>query len=203
MSWLATIGIALLTAAVGLVLGGYLASLAVGWYRVSSFEGSAGYFVVALALLGAVAGLVLGLVVGRVGAASFGFGFWKALLASQLTLVGIAAIVGGIARLAADVAPTLDGETMLLQVEIRWPASASVTPATDATPREIRLTSVSRGRARNSREGALWTEDTRREEGRCPVIPGRRSSRGARGCRARTTAHRSPTDSRCDSRCCR
>ena len=50
MSWLASIAIALLTAAVGLMLGGYLASLAVGWYRVSSFEGGAGYFVVGLAL---------------------------------------------------------------------------------------------------------------------------------------------------------
>ena len=124
MSWLATIAIALLTAAVGLVLGGYLASLAVGWYRVSSFEGGSGYFVVAFALIGAIAGLVLGLIGSRVAAASFGFGFWKALLASQVTLVGIAAIVGGIARLAADVPPTLDGETMLLVVEIRWPASA-------------------------------------------------------------------------------
>ena len=171
MSWLASIGIALLTAAVGLVLGGYLASLAAGWYRVSSFEGGAGYFVVALALLGAVAGLVLGLVAGRVVAASFDFGFWKALLASQLTLVGIAALVGGIARLAADVPPTLDGETMLLVVEIRWPESATLSPASDTTRRRIRLTSVSGRRARNSREGALWTEDTRREEGRW-IVPG-------------------------------
>jgi hypothetical protein len=171
MSWLATIGIALLTAAAGLVLGGYLASLAVGWYRVSSFEGGAGYFVVALALLGAITGLVIGLVVGRVAAASFGFGFWKAQLASQLTLVGIAALVGGIARLAADVPPTLGGETMLLEVEIRWPASATISPASDTTPRRIRLYSVSGGKARNSREGALWTEDTRREEGHW-IVPG-------------------------------
>jgi hypothetical protein len=57
MSWLASFVVALLTAAVGLVLGGYLASLAVGWYRVSSFEGGAGYFVVAFALLGFVVGL--------------------------------------------------------------------------------------------------------------------------------------------------
>ena len=81
MSWLATIFVALLTAAVGLVLGGYLASLAVGWYRVSSFEGGAGYFVVGFALLGAVVGLLLGLGVSRVAAASLGFGFWKAVLA--------------------------------------------------------------------------------------------------------------------------
>ena len=34
MSWLASLVVALVTAAVGLVLGGYVASLAVGWYRV-------------------------------------------------------------------------------------------------------------------------------------------------------------------------
>src|SRR6187402_1171816 len=171
MSWLASIAIAALTAAVGLVLGGYLASLAVGWYRVSSFEGGAGYFVVAFALLGAIVGLLLGLAISRVAAGSLGFGFWKALLASQLALVGIAAIVGGIARLAADVPPTLDGETMLLVVEIRWPESASVSPATDTTPRRIRLHSVSGRTVRNSREGALWMEDARREEGRW-IVPG-------------------------------
>jgi hypothetical protein len=171
MSWLASIVVALLTAAVGLVLGGYLASLAVGWYRVSSFEGASGYFVVAFALLGFIVGLVIGLVASRIGAASFGFTFWKALLASQLTLVGIAAIFGGIARLAADVAPTLRGEPMLLAVEIRWPASATTSPATDPTQRRIRLYSVSGGTARNSREGALWTGEARLEDGRW-IAPG-------------------------------
>ena len=171
MSWLASIAIALLTAAVGLMLGGYLASLAVGWYRVSSFEGGAGYFVVGLALVGFVVGLALGLFVSRVVAVSVGFGFWNAFFASQLTIVGIAAIVGGIARLAADVPPTLGGEAMLLAVEIRWPASAAVSPATDTTPRRLRLYSVAGGTARNSREGALWTEDARREEGRW-IVPG-------------------------------
>src|SRR6185436_5669278 len=156
MSWLASFVVALLTAAVGLVLGGYLASLAVGWYRVSSFEGVSGYFVVAFALLGFVVGLVGGLVVSRVGAASFGFGFWRAFLTSQLTVVGLAVIAGGIARLAADVPPSIGGEHMLLVVEIRWPASATESPATDTTPRRLRLFSVSGGTARNSHVGALW-----------------------------------------------
>jgi hypothetical protein len=171
MSWLASIIVSLLAAAVGLVLGGYLASLAAGWYRVSSFEGASGYFVVAFALLGFVVGLVIGLVVSRVGAASFGFTFWRSFLTSQLTLVGIAAIAGGIARLVADVPPTLRGEQMLLAVEIRWPASAIASPATDTTERRLRLYSVSGRTARNSREGALWTQDARQEDGRW-IVPG-------------------------------
>jgi hypothetical protein len=171
MSWIASLAVALVTAAAGLVLGGYLASLAVGWYRVSSFEGGAGYFVVGFALLGLVAGLVIGLVTCRAIAPALHLGAWKALLASQGALVVLAAIVGGTARLVADVPPTLDGRKLLLAVEIRWPASVTTSPATDTTPRHVRLFSVSGHTARNSREGALWREDARREDGHW-IVPG-------------------------------
>jgi len=171
MSWLASLGVALLTAAVGLVLGGWVASLAVGWYRVSSFEGASGYFVVALALLGFVVGLIIGLVMSRAVADSYGLGFWWTMLASQLTVAVIAGAIAGIARLAADVPPTLGRERLLLAVEIRWPASATASPATDDTQRRLRLYSVTDRTVRNSREGALWTEDARREDGRW-IVPG-------------------------------
>ena len=107
MSWLASIAIALLTAAVGLMLGGYLASLAVGWYRVSSFEGGAGYFVVGLALVGFVVGLALGLFVSRVVAVSVGFGFWNAFFASQLTIFS---------AVATDTNPTNNATTIQLAI---------------------------------------------------------------------------------------
>jgi hypothetical protein len=171
MSWLASLLVALVTAAAGLVLGGYVASLAVGWYRVSSFEGGSGYFVVAFALLGFIVGVLVGLVMSRVGADALHFGFWKTLLASQAVVATMTLIVGGIARLAADVPPTLDGQRLLLAVEIRWPASVQTSPATDTTPRRLRLYSVSGRTARNSRVGALWLEDARRENGRW-VVPG-------------------------------
>ena len=171
MSWLASLAVALVTAAAGLVLGGYVASLAVGWYRVSSFEGGAGYFVVAFALLGAVVGLVVGLVMSRVVEQSLHLGPWKILLASQVAMATIAVLAGGIARLAADVPPTLGGERLLLAVEVRWPAAAAASPAADTTPRRLRLYSVSGRTARNSRDGALWVEDARREDGHW-IVPG-------------------------------
>jgi hypothetical protein len=158
MSWLASLLVALATAAVGLVLGGYVASLAVSWYRVSSFEGGAGYFVVAFALLGFIVGLLVGLVMSRFVAGAMQLGFWQTLLASEVAVSALALIVGGVARLAADVPPTLGGERMLLAVEVRWPASADASPATDTTPRRLRLYSVSGRTARNSRDGALWME---------------------------------------------
>jgi hypothetical protein len=171
MSWLASLGVALVTAAGGLVLGGYIASLAVGWYRVSSFEGGAGYFVVALALLGFVVGAIVGLVMSRVVAESLHFGLWRTLLGAQVAIATIAVIVGGVARLAADVPPTLGGERLLLVVEVRWPSSVQASPATDTTPRRLRLYSLAGRTARNSQDGALWMEDARREDGRW-TVPG-------------------------------
>ena len=171
MSWLASLLVALLTAAIGLVLGGFIASNAVSWYRISSFEGGSGYFVVSIALLGFIVGFVIGLVAARIVAASAHPGFWRALGWSQLTLIGIAAIAGGIARLSADVAPRLNGEELLLAVEIEWPATQTTSPARDTTPRHLRLYSSRNHVARTSRDGALWMEDAHLVDGRW-VVPG-------------------------------
>jgi hypothetical protein len=46
MSWLLSILTGLLAAAVGCLGAGVVAWLCVGWYRISSFEGASGYFVV-------------------------------------------------------------------------------------------------------------------------------------------------------------
>src|SRR4051812_10559835 len=171
MSWIASILVALLAAAIGLVLGGFIASNAVSWYRISSFEGGAGYFVVGMALLGCVAGFVIGLMASRVVAASAHPGVWRAIGWSQLVVIGIAAIIAGIARFSADVAPTLNGEALLLQVEIRWPATQPTSPATDTTPRRLKLYSSRNHVARGSRDGALWMEDAHLVDGRW-VVPG-------------------------------
>src|SRR5215212_4463241 len=156
MSWLASLLVALLAAAIGLVLGGFVASHAVSWYRISSFEGGSGYFVVALALLGFVVGFVIGVVASRIVAASAHPSAWRAIAWSQLSVIGLAVLVGAIARFSADVPPRLNGEPLLLAVEIRWPPSQSVSPATDTTSRRLRLYASHNHVARTSRDGALW-----------------------------------------------
>src|SRR5437763_2923423 len=158
MSWPLSFLVALLAAAIGLVLGGFIASHAVSWYRISSFEGASGYFVVGMALVGFVAGLVIGLVAARIVAASAHPGAWRAIGWSQLTVIGIAAIIAATARFNADVAPTLNGEELLLAVEIRFPATQTASPATDTTPRRLKLYSSRNHVARTSRDGALWME---------------------------------------------
>src|SRR5262249_7529528 len=51
VSWLLSIVVGLASAVTGFVGAWIVAVLCVGWYRVSSFEGEAGYFVALLALL--------------------------------------------------------------------------------------------------------------------------------------------------------
>ena len=75
MTWLASIAVAILSGLLTMVAAGFVATLAVDWHRISSFEGNSGYFVVGLGLVGLVGGLLVGFVVSRY----LGPGFFKAL----------------------------------------------------------------------------------------------------------------------------
>lgn len=170
MSWPASIAVAILTALVGAVAAGYVANSAANWYRMSSFEGASGFFVVGMALVGLVAGLVIGIVASRMVAATAAPSFLKALGAAQGATIGLAALVGVVARLNADVGPSLNGDELLLAVEIRWPEGTALPPANG---REwfVRLGSSEDRTMRASREGPLWREDARQEDGRW-IVPG-------------------------------
>jgi hypothetical protein len=92
MTWLATLLVAALVGALGLVASGFIANACVNSYRVSSFEGAAGYFVVVTALLGGIASFVIGIVTSRTMAPSE---------PGVLATLGVAlAVVGGLAALA-------------------------------------------------------------------------------------------------------
>ena len=173
LSWPASLAVAVLTAATGAFAAGVVASLAVDWYRVSSFEGRSGYFVVAYGLLGLVAGGVLGLVVARVVAAGTHPGFVRAQVVALGAVAGIALVVGGTARVLADLPPTLDGETLLLAVEVRWPEGQPLPPTDDTSDARLSLGSVGRFSRvqRAAKVGPLWRADARLEHGRW-VVPG-------------------------------
>lgn len=103
MNWLNTLITAIATAAIGTVVSGYLANRSVRWYRISSFEGGSGYYVVGLALGGLVAGFIIGLVISRLVAGSAHPSTYTALLYSVTTMLCVAGVTGGIARLLADI----------------------------------------------------------------------------------------------------
>lgn len=171
MNWLGTIFIGIVTAAIGCVLSGYFASLAVRWFSISSFEGGSGYYVIAFALAGLVAGLVIGVVTSRIVATMANPGFFKALGISVAAVLAVVGSVGGAGRLRADVGPTIDGEELMVMVEARWPQNESPNPATVDGVSSVTLGSVSNHVQRKAVKGALWKEDAKLVDGQW-VVPG-------------------------------
>lgn len=172
MTWLSSILVAFLTAAAGLVLSGLVAGLAVDWYRISSFEGGSGYFVVGLALLGGVISFGLGLLAARYVAAHPNPGILKALGLSVGGVAGILGLIAGVARLLADVPPEIAGEGLFFQVEIRWPAGDRTDPRTLPGVGSVTLGSMTMSHVRRKAEdGPLFVADAHLVDGRW-VVPG-------------------------------
>lgn len=121
MSWPSSILVALLSGVLGLFCAGGIASRWVEWYRVSSFEGKSGYAVIFTALLGGLPGGVIGLIAARFVAAGAEPGFMKGLVVAGAAVLGIALVALVSCRLLADIAPTLDGKSLQLEIEVRCP----------------------------------------------------------------------------------
>jgi len=171
MAWPTSILIAFLSGALGLFAGGLVMYACVGWYRISSFEGKSGYAVMAVALLGAIAGLIVGLVTARMVSPGGMVGFLKGLgIASGIVLVAAGA-AAGIARALADIPPTIDGQELRLEVEIRLPVDVKARPGSGGGESYLHLHSVVRRVARKSLLGELRAADARLEDGRW-IVPG-------------------------------
>lgn len=180
MGWLASIAVGIITAIVATFASGFVASLAVDWYRISSFEGGAGFFVVFMALVGLLAGFVIGLVVSRVTAARANPGFVKALGVSCGVVAAILGVIAGTARLLADVPPEIDGEPLFLQIELRWPANGGPDPASLEGAAYTRLGTSNGSTVRREEDGPLFVNDAHAIDGRL-VVPGAVSVFTSRG----------------------
>lgn len=167
MTWIASLFIGLLSAIAGLLVAGLVASLCVDWYRISSFEGGSGYFVIFTALFGGIAGGALGVVVARVIAGSPTPGFLKALgLALGIILV-IGGGVAAVARLLADIPPEIDGDTLFVEAELKWPAADTTSPGSYPGQGFVRFGTGTMGHViRKSETGPLFVDQARREDGR-------------------------------------
>lgn len=177
MSWLLSIVVSLFSGLLGLLVGGLVASLAIDWYRISSFEGGSGYFAVAMALLGFIIGAIIGLVTSRMLADA---SFVRALGMSAGVIVASGLAIAGVSRLAADVPPTLDGEPVFLAFEVRWPTAESRAPADFPGIAGARLGATSGQQVRQWGDGVLFVEDAHQVEGRW-VVPGVANIFTARG----------------------
>jgi hypothetical protein len=171
MSWLGSIFVGVLTGALALVCAGVVANACVSWYRVSSFEGGSGYFVIGIALLGGIAGLVAGIVTARVVAAGAHPTFLRGLGLAWALVAAVAALAAGVAWLRADIPPEIGGRELDLEVEVRLPAGEATPPAELAGDAYVSLGSTSGGTLRASQRGELAVAQARLEDGRW-VVPG-------------------------------
>lgn len=164
MNWFLSILIGLLTGVAGCFLAGALGGLCVEWYRVSSREGAAGYFVILIAFVGLILGVILGIVCSRYVAAWPSPGFLKALGVSLGAIVGLFGIAVGLCRLAADLPPEIDGRGLELAVEIRLPRGFEVPPRNPNSPAhaEVVLLRSSSQPDGELRFGESWMEEGRR-----------------------------------------
>lgn len=121
LTWLATLGTAAVGAVVGALAVGFLANLCVGWYRISSFEGGSGYYVMFLGLFGGVAGFFIGIFCSRHGVQGADAHFLHGIALTLGWTCGLTLCAGSLAWLAADIPPTLDGRPYELEVEFRFP----------------------------------------------------------------------------------
>lgn len=129
MSWLGTLGVSLITGVIGCFGAGLVATFCVRWYRISSFEGGSGYYVIGISLLGIVVGLIVGIVCAQIVASWEGAGFMKGLGVSSGTMAGLVFVSGLLAWAAADLAPEINGHSLELQIEVRGPKNFVVPPA--------------------------------------------------------------------------
>ncbi len=148
MSW----AISFLACIMGLLLGSAgmfaIANASVKWYKISSFEGSSGYFIIGLTLVGAIVGSVLSVVAARVSLALIG-PHWYSQLLGALAAVSIAlSLVLAVSYLGVDRIPEKDGKQIVTVWEVRLPAAGTDEFASSVDPniwpdKELRLELVS------------------------------------------------------------
>ena len=171
MSWLVSLFVGLLTAALGAFVSGTVAVLIVDWYHFSSFEGASSYFVVFIGLVGFVAGFLIGVVTSRIVAARPRAGFLRATGTAFGIVIVLGVATAGVARLRADVPPEIDGQQLFLRVELRWPDGGAPSTELQNEPGVVTLGATSGSVLRVSEDGPLFTGQARVVDGRW-VMPG-------------------------------
>jgi hypothetical protein len=120
-SWLVTFFSGVLSAVAGGLGMLGIATLCVKWYRISSFEGGSGYFVVGLALLGFIGGFVVGLIAARVGYMQIGPHWYIQIATSLGTVACLLLVVLTYSYLESDHVLEQGGRGLVVAWEVRLP----------------------------------------------------------------------------------
>ena len=117
MSWSTTTAVVLLTSAAGAGAAAILANFLVDQLQIPAREGAAGYFSVFVI----ATGLVCGFIVGLATALTMQSGFWK-VQGYALAITAVLTVLAGIITVALDDhGPKLDGDQLVLEVELKCP----------------------------------------------------------------------------------
>lgn len=166
MTWLLSFASALIMAVVGAVALGVLADRWTVWFRVTSAEGAAGYFVLLYGILGAIGGFVVGLICARYAVQGTDARFLLGLQLGTAWVLGIVGVLAVITYTVADHPPRLNGQPLVLDVEIRIPTG---TPQ-PATPGFQSMVTLENGLGKTT----SWTQvpwDRVREENGQQILP--------------------------------
>ena len=121
------VGIALITAVVGMFLAIFASDYLTRLYHVSDMEGQRGMTVIFLfAPLGIIVGFVVGIVTALLARWPGFKGFVKAQGLSILITIAFAAVVSGLCWMGADHPPKIDGKNLTLDFELKIPPAISL-----------------------------------------------------------------------------
>jgi len=163
-----TLLIALLTGAVGAVLAVIGGDMATRAHHVSNMEGGRGMLVVfAIAPAGALLGIIIGFVVARSVPGSGLAGFAKAQGIAGVLMAAVSVLVFGFALWRAPRPPQLEGRSLALELEVRFPAGRGIPDSTG----DFSLLLLSRGYGDDRHNAELKLDATTKSDGRV-VIPG-------------------------------
>ena len=105
-----------MTGIAGAISAGFLTYQCIIWYRLATHDGGdLGYYLIFIP-----AGLLSGLLIGAVMARNVS-GFWRAQGCSLGVVIGVCALIGVVARMYGEAAPELNGDQLILQVELKYP----------------------------------------------------------------------------------
>ena len=191
MNWRVFLLASLPAPILGILCGVYIGDLQIRWFHLGGASGSQAYRPIAWALYGAILGLVVGLITARNFAPQDTAAGFRSAAISTGAVLAFALLALGVSRYFAHISPTMDGQALTLQIEVRLPAGQAKPVAPTKQPNEsyatitsyIYLNSVSTLGRDLGVYGNFDLPATREEQGRW-IVPGHAPMETSRGQRA-------------------
>ena len=179
MNWLIFLLATLPAPILGLISGAYIGDRQVRWFHLAGANGSLGWQPILLGLLGGILGLVVGLITAWNVAPHDTAGGLRSAAASSGAVLVVALVIFGVSRYFANIPPTIDGQELTLQIELRLPPGQT-------KPASIFFDLTSVGKIIGRDLGVFTYMDdaeTRQEQGRW-ILPGHAALETSKGQRA-------------------